>query len=84
MAVKSIFILSIYIKVEKIVRGYVNLAEKFTCSNTQAHIHIMDVQIDNVHDNRFACVSVCLLECPESEDLGDSPNSVWWTQSHDG
>lgn len=56
MAVKSIFILSIYIKVEKIVRGYVNLAEKFTCSNTQAHIHIMDVQIDNVHDNRFACV----------------------------
>lgn len=46
------------------------------------YIHIMDVQIDHVNGNRFACASVCLLECPGSDDIGDSPISVWWTQSH--
>lgn len=45
-------------------------------------IHIMEVQIDHVHDNRFASASVYLLECPGSDDPGDLPISVWWTQSH--
>lgn len=45
-------------------------------------IHIMEVQIDHVHDNRFDSASVCLLECPGSDDLADLPISVWWTQSN--
>lgn len=40
-------------------------------------IHIMEVQIDHVHDNRFASASVYLLECPGSDDPGDLPISVW-------
>lgn len=40
-------------------------------------IHIMEVQIDHVHDNRFASASVYLLECPGSNDPGDLPISVW-------
>lgn len=45
--------------------------------HTGTQIHIMEVQIDHVHDNRFASASVNLLECPGSDDPGDLPISVW-------